>query len=102
MTGRLAHSQQSGDRSGRLSVPPCEPRENSPNEAIAHHQEAAVVPDGACENATTKPSDCDIDRETIPRPIAAEDEPESYEDAIKRIRRTREEQVRKLNEQAKA
>jgi hypothetical protein len=37
----------------------------------------------------------------VPQSAAAEDEPESYEDAIKRIRRTREEQVRKLNEQAR-
>jgi hypothetical protein len=87
--------------SGPLSGRPSEPCQNAPNEATAHHQEAAGIPGGACENAANEPSDCEIDWGTVPQRVAADEEPESYEDAIKRIRQTREEQVRQMNQQGK-
>ena len=73
-----------------------EAKTNEPTDACENGTNDAI-----CENATNEPGNCEIDRGTIPQSVAADEAPESYEDAVKRIRRTREEEVRKLNEQAR-
>jgi hypothetical protein len=53
------------------------------------------------QDVTNEAGRSDFDQETVPQPVGTDKAPASHEDAVERIRRTREEHVRKLNEQAR-
>ena len=83
------------------------PSEDVTNEASAVHQEVTSEATGTGKNLTNEPNAGDGDLQapvgggTVPQPVTAGTTTETTDEALKRIRRTREEDVRKLNEQAR-
>jgi hypothetical protein len=83
------------------------PSEDVTNEANAVHENVTNGANDAGKNLTNEANAGDgelqapIDGGTVPQPVTAGITTETTDEALKRIRRTREEDVRKLNEQAR-